>query len=123
MAVQDAPTSHEDHIPMTRLWLSLILLAAIGLAFARADPTTGLPPIPWPTPNETALKANMPQRMVPLQPIGPSSVALKPPPLLYLRLVGPAGSHVTFYRGGQTPETVGLPAVVGFRPGYQYRCA
>jgi uncharacterized repeat protein (TIGR01451 family) len=43
-----------------------------------------------------------------------------PEPLLYVRLTGPEGMRVTFYRGSQG-ETVATPAVVGLRPGYIYR--
>jgi uncharacterized repeat protein (TIGR01451 family) len=115
---------HEVQFPMSRLWLSLFLVVSVGVAFTQADPTTGLPPIPWPVPNDNAPpKPAVPQRMVPLQPMFPAPVALKPPPLLYLRFAGPAGSHVTFYRDGRVPDKLSLPAVVGFRPGYQYRCA
>jgi uncharacterized repeat protein (TIGR01451 family) len=105
---------------MSRFWLTLLSLAAAGSACA--GPTTGLPPIPWPTPPENAMPdLGMPTRMVPLQPSGPPA-PLTPAPLMYLRLVGPAGSHVTFYRGGTVAEHIPLPAVIGFRPGYQYRC-
>lgn len=104
-----------------RYWIPLSLLASVGPLLA--NPTTGLPPIPWPTPPENAMpKINMPTVMVPLQP-GTPPVLTGPAPLMYLRLVGPAGSHVTFYRGGTVAEHVPLPAVIGFRPGYQYRCA
>jgi uncharacterized repeat protein (TIGR01451 family) len=109
---------------MTRLWLPFLLLASFGLAVASANPTTGLPPLPWPPP-KAAPQINTPQRMMPLQPTmpGPNPMAVQPPPLLFMRLVGPAGSYVTIYRGGPRPERIELPAVIGFRPGYQYRFA
>ncbi|MCI0682335.1 MAG: DUF11 domain-containing protein [Gemmataceae bacterium] len=45
------------------------------------------------------------------------------PPLLYLRLAGPAGMKVTLYRGDPSGTTFEAPCVVGFRPGYGYRVA
>jgi uncharacterized repeat protein (TIGR01451 family) len=44
-----------------------------------------------------------------------------PAPLLFVRIVGPAGSLVTVRPA--TPEARGVasPAVIGFRPGYRYR--
>lgn len=44
-----------------------------------------------------------------------------PAPLLYVRLVGPAGSRVTLFQGRATPRAFATPAVVGLRPGYSYR--
>lgn len=43
------------------------------------------------------------------------------PPLLYVKFAGPAGMHVTFYRGGGTGQTAEAPCTVGLRPGYIYR--
>lgn len=43
------------------------------------------------------------------------------PPLLYVKINGPEGMKVTFYRGETKPETIAVPAVVGLRPGYVYR--
>jgi uncharacterized repeat protein (TIGR01451 family) len=43
------------------------------------------------------------------------------PPLLYVRLDGPPGTKVTFYRGGPAGQSVPMPVVVGLRPGYIYR--
>lgn len=106
---------------MSRTWLILFPLALAVPVFA--GPTTGLTPLPWPTPTDNpAPQPDMPTRMTPLQPIAPPA-ELSPAPLMYLRLVGPAGSHITFFRGSTTGESVALPAVVGFRPGYQYRGA
>lgn len=109
---------------MKRVLLALVLLATLTplvVDSLLAGPTTGLPPIPWPVPPEHPQPKPFPGRMVPLQPgMGPQPVTLVPPPLLYVRIVGPAGSHVTFYRG-PAPEKFDLPVVVGFRPGYQFR--
>ena len=49
--------------------------------------------------------------------------AALPPPLLYLRLAGPKGMKVTFYRGETMGVTLDAPCVVGVRPGYAYRLA
>lgn len=107
---------------MSRIWSAWLGMFAVA-GFALAEPTTGLPPIPWPTPPEDAMpKLDTPMTMRPLQPVAPPA-ELTPAPLMYFRLVGPTGSTATFYRGGTTGETVSLPAVVGFRPGYQYRVA
>jgi len=43
------------------------------------------------------------------------------PPLLYLRLVGPAGMKVTLYRGEPTGVSFDTPCIIGVRPGYNYR--
>jgi uncharacterized repeat protein (TIGR01451 family) len=40
---------------------------------------------------------------------------------MYLRVTGPAGLRVTFYRGGPTGQTLEAPFTVGLRPGYLYR--
>lgn len=106
---------------MSRSWLTLCLLLAASIV--RADPPTGLPPIPWPVPAEDEMpRLNVPRVMRPLQPVAPPPMPM-PAPLFYVRLAGPPGTFATFYRGGTTAETMKLPVVVGFRPGYQYRCA
>ena len=86
-----------------RFWVSLLVIAT-GLGMLCADPP--LPPVPW--------TLNQPNVVPPTGPV--------PPPLLYVRLEGPKGSHATFIRGNQ-PQTIALPAIVGLRPGYIYRCA
>ena len=43
------------------------------------------------------------------------------PPLLFVKVVGPAGMKVTFFRGTAGGQTVTVPFTVGFRPGYAYR--
>ena len=43
------------------------------------------------------------------------------PPLLFLRIAGPDGMKVTFYRGEPAGVTLNAPCVVGVRPGYTYR--
>lgn len=49
--------------------------------------------------------------------------AAQQPPLLYLRLAGPAGMKATVYRGDAAGVSLDAPCVVGFRPGYSYRLA
>src|SRR5262249_33073900 len=41
-----------------------------------------------------------------------------PPPLMFVRVIGPAGMKVTFFRGTAGGQTVTVPFTVGFRPGY-----
>jgi uncharacterized repeat protein (TIGR01451 family) len=43
------------------------------------------------------------------------------PPPLWVRVTGPAGMQVTFYRGTFRPETLTVPFMVALRPGYVYR--
>lgn len=45
------------------------------------------------------------------------------PPLLYVKLIGPSGMQVTFYRGTAKAQTFDAPATIGLRPGYSYRLA
>jgi uncharacterized repeat protein (TIGR01451 family) len=45
------------------------------------------------------------------------------PPLMYVRIAGPAGTKLTVYRGSDDGKTLELPATLGFRPGYTYRFA
>jgi uncharacterized repeat protein (TIGR01451 family) len=40
---------------------------------------------------------------------------------MYVRVSGPPGLRVTFYRGGRTGQTFAAPFTVGLRPGYLYR--
>jgi uncharacterized repeat protein (TIGR01451 family) len=57
--------------------------------------------------------ANAPQQMpVQAQPLSP---------LLYIKVMGPAGMKVTFYPGSPGARALDAPAVVGVRPGYVYR--
>jgi uncharacterized repeat protein (TIGR01451 family) len=44
-----------------------------------------------------------------------------PAPLLYVRLSGPPGLHITFYPGAGDGKDYAAPATVGLRPGYIYR--
>jgi uncharacterized repeat protein (TIGR01451 family) len=44
-----------------------------------------------------------------------------PAPLLYVRLGGPAGMHVTFFQGQAPPRDFAAPVTVGLRPGYLHR--
>jgi uncharacterized repeat protein (TIGR01451 family) len=51
----------------------------------------------------------------------PPSPAPVLPPLLHVRISGPAGMKVTVYRGGAPAQTFNTPSTFGFRPGYHYR--
>jgi len=42
-------------------------------------------------------------------------------PLLYVKVMGPAGMKVTFYPGSPGARALDAPAIVGLRPGYVYR--
>jgi uncharacterized repeat protein (TIGR01451 family) len=44
-----------------------------------------------------------------------------PPPLLFVRLDGPAGMQATFFQGNSAGQVSALPTVIGLRPGYIYR--
>ncbi|HEV3146893.1 MAG TPA: hypothetical protein VGZ47_23600 [Gemmataceae bacterium] len=65
--------------------------------------------------------------MLPLA-AGANPPALPPPPpgpplspLLYVRVLGPAGMKVTFHPGSPRAKTYEVPVDVGVRPGYLYR--
>lgn len=45
------------------------------------------------------------------------------PPLFFVKLIGPKGMQVTFYRGNAQPQTFDVPAIIGVRPGYSVRLA
>jgi uncharacterized repeat protein (TIGR01451 family) len=51
----------------------------------------------------------------------PASPAPVLPPLLHIRLGGPAGMKVTVYRGAAPAQTFEVPCMLGLRPGYHYR--
>jgi len=54
----------------------------------------------------------------------PHQMPTPPPPLsplLYVKVMGPAGMNVTFYPGSPGAKTLAAPAIVGLRPGYVYR--
>jgi uncharacterized repeat protein (TIGR01451 family) len=57
-----------------------------------------------------------PQYPFPYPPGLPANV---PPPLLYVRVLGPKGMKVTIYR--PTAQTFEVPFTIGLRPGYTYR--
>lgn len=44
-----------------------------------------------------------------------------PAPLLFVKVIGPAGMKVQFHPGSKLAQTLNAPAVVGIRPGYAYR--
>lgn len=59
-----------------------------------------------------------------LLPLTTGEGTLPPPPpapLLFVRVVAPDGSKVTFRPGSPEPKTFDQPATAGFRPGYYYR--
>lgn len=70
--------------------------------------------------NSLLLALSMTAASVPAQPPAPP-----PPlsPLLYVKVMGPAGMKVTFYPGTPAERTLDTPALVGVRPGYVYRVA
>jgi uncharacterized repeat protein (TIGR01451 family) len=44
-----------------------------------------------------------------------------PAPLLFVRLAGPPGTHLTVYQGGPFRRDLPTPGLLGLRPGYIYR--
>ena len=85
---------------MTRLISSLILSGVLATLFAsQAFTQNPFTFQPYPT-------------FVPSPP---------PPPLLFVRIDGPAGMKATFFRGTAGGQTVTVPFTVGFRPGYVFR--
>ena len=44
-----------------------------------------------------------------------------PAPLLFVRLIGPEGTRVTFYQGSPAGRELLLPVTVGLRAGYLHR--
>src|SRR5262245_18248418 len=67
----------------------------LGLVLAVAPPGSASPPLPGP--------------------------GYGPPPLLFVRFSGPAGSRTFFYQGDPAGKGFDLPVTVGLRPGYHYR--
>ncbi len=57
----------------------------------------------------------------PYPPQATPAPQLVPPPLLYVKIVEPAGMLVTFYRGTEAGRTVVAPCTFGLRPGFSYR--
>jgi uncharacterized repeat protein (TIGR01451 family) len=57
------------------------------------------------------------------QPSGPMPVQQALPPLMYVRIVGPTGMQVTFFRGDAGERKLAVPVTAGLRPGYIYRLA
>ncbi len=53
----------------------------------------------------------------------PTAPAGQLPPLLYVKLLGPKGMQVTFFREDLQPHTFDVPCSVGLRPGYSVRLA
>lgn len=54
-------------------------------------------------------------------PIPPAAAMYQPPPLLFVKLIGPKGMQVTVHRGAALPMTFDTPCVLGLRPGFRYR--
>jgi uncharacterized repeat protein (TIGR01451 family) len=96
-------------------WRGCTAAATAGLVFLVAllpDTSQGqYPTAPLLPARHPALPAGVP-------PLG-APVSL--PPLLFVRLAGPAGMTVTFHRGSGAGQSFAVPCLVGFRPGYQYR--
>ncbi len=70
--------------------------------------------------NGLLLALSMTAAGVPAQPPAPPQPLS---PLLYVKLLGPAGMKVTFRPGTNAERTLESPAIVGLRPGYVYRVA
>lgn len=87
--------------------VAFLLLLAVALASAWPGAAAQSPP---------ALGSATPAFVPPAYP------RPMPMPLFYLRVAGPKGMKVTFYRGPDA-ITLPIPATVGLRPGYCYRLA
>jgi uncharacterized repeat protein (TIGR01451 family) len=83
-------------VPMARRWILYFLPIALLPALA------------------TAVSAQAPF-------IPPAALAPQVTQLLYVRMTGPEGMRVTFYRGAAQGQTLVAPFTVGLRPGYYYR--
>jgi uncharacterized repeat protein (TIGR01451 family) len=64
--------------------------------------------------NAEAPNGALPPHMMHPPPHGPA-------PLFYVRLIGPAGLHVTLFQGTPQGYEYAAPVAVGLRPGYIYR--
>src|SRR5262245_58297252 len=51
----------------------------------------------------------------------PASGPSAPSPLLYVRVIGPAGSRITVYQGGPAGTALASPVPLALRAGYVYR--
>jgi uncharacterized repeat protein (TIGR01451 family) len=85
-----------------------LLIGALLLLAVPAAGQTQTEPLPFPRTLSDAVPP-------PAQPLLP--------PLLYVRVGGPAGMKVTVYRGGERGQTLPAPVKLGLRPGYSYRLA
>ena len=61
------------------------------------------------------------QRMSQAPQLPPHAMMPGPSPLFYVRIIGPAGLHATFYQGAPEGNEFPTPVSVGLRPGYIYR--
>src|SRR5207302_7504766 len=65
--------------------------------------------------------------MMPAWAQSPQPQSLAPlaslPPLLHVKLIGPRGMQVTFFRGSAQGQTFDVPCTIGLRPGYGIRMA
>lgn len=98
---------HLPRVSMACRASALLLLLGVVLASAWPRAAAQYPPAPGP-----ATPAFVP----------PPYATLPPSPLFHLRVDGPKGMKVTFYRGPDA-VTLDVPALVGLRPGYCYRLA
>lgn len=64
---------------------------------------------------KAAFLSLMMSTVAPAQPPAPES------PLVYVKVIAPAGARVTFHPGTPGAKTLTAPAIVGVRPGYIYR--
>jgi uncharacterized repeat protein (TIGR01451 family) len=88
-------------------WL-LALVGWAGSARAQHAPPQA-PPLPAPA-------QAVPAQAAPAQ--APTS-----PPLLYVKLIGPKGMQVHFFRGPAPAQSYDVPCIIGIRPGYSVRLA
>lgn len=90
--------------------------------YAGGSPLAYCPPNPPP-----AYAGGSPAYCPPNYPVGspafPYSRTTPLQTLLYVRIGGPAGMKVTFYRDSNQAVTFDAPCTVGMRPGYFYRIA
>ena len=87
------------------------------------NPTLGLllplvlanPPVPIPPPGVGCVPVVTPTGIrLACPPVGP------PSPVLFTRLLAPAGTTIAFRPGVSSPVRTAAPATAGFRPGYRY---
>ncbi len=83
----------------------------LGLLLALANPPT----VPIPPPGVGCVPVVTPTGIrLACPPVGP------PSPVLFTRLIAPAGTTIAFRPGVASPVRAAAPATAGFRPGYRY---